>query len=67
MENSGQLHPPAALCWGNYAGTYIGGWVELIAGLGAVQKRKAENKTLTIQPLAWFYTCSVSAEEKRTK
>jgi hypothetical protein len=42
---------------GNCPGThYVGGWVESRAGLDAVGKRKAENQTLAIQPVARPYT-----------
>jgi hypothetical protein len=42
---------------GKYPGThYIGGWVEPIAGLDAAEKRKAKNKTPTIQHVARPYT-----------
>jgi hypothetical protein len=41
LEVSGQLHTPAALPPGRISGTHwIGGWVDPIAGLDDVKKRK---------------------------
>jgi hypothetical protein len=44
MEMSSQLHAPTALIPGKDPGTHwIGGWMELRAGLDAVEKRKNPN------------------------
>jgi hypothetical protein len=47
-----QLHPEGK-CPGTY---YVGGWVESRAGVDVVEKRKAENQTQAIQPVAISYT-----------
>jgi hypothetical protein len=60
MEMSGQFRAPAALLPGKETGTcWIGGWMNLRAGLDAVAKGKYPFTDLTgkeipvVQPVAW--------------